>query len=151
MNLTIWYFLLSKYLKEVFLSFTLSSSWYLVMRCTGLISAEEMELARPCRLWTSWWEHNMTPASWNTAPSSVLANSAHCIVQYYFFKAERELDICSWDFFFFFSWVILGKTRFYLKESHTVLLDQQTGVWFVPAVGHVHVELIGLTKRTSRF
>lgn len=36
---------------------------------------------------------------------------------------------------------------FYLKESRTVLLNQQTGVGFVPAVGHVHVELIGLRKR----
>lgn len=33
--------------------FTLSSSWYLVMRWTGLMSAEEMELARPCLLCTS--------------------------------------------------------------------------------------------------
>lgn len=35
------------------LVFTFSSSWYLVMRWTGLMSAEEMELARPCLLCTS--------------------------------------------------------------------------------------------------
>lgn len=37
----------------------------------------------------------------------------------------------------------------HLEESHAVLLDQQTGVRFVPAVRHVHVELIGLGGRTG--
>lgn len=37
---------------------TLSSSWYLVILCTGLMRAEEMELARPCLLWTSCTSQN---------------------------------------------------------------------------------------------
>lgn len=37
---------------------TFSSSWYLVILCTGLIRAEEIELARPCLLWTSWIKQN---------------------------------------------------------------------------------------------
>lgn len=35
----------------------------------------------------------------------------------------------------------------HLKESHAVLLDEQAGVWFVPAVRHVHVKLISLRKK----
>ncbi len=58
---------------------TLSSSWYLVILCTGLIRYDDIELTRPCLFWIScskqtkihkWTEHHSSTDPLNTVTCS---------------------------------------------------------------------------------